>query len=246
VEAMAEYSDMSEVPSGTLFKNVPEHQMQMVRNGFIKKVYGIVAVQLALTAVIAGYISQTVTPEIMIKYLQPAVAVSAGGTVAIICYISCNPAVMKKVPTNYIILLVFTVLESVLVGVICCAYQTQSVVLAFGVTMAIFLGLTAYAFTTKNDFTGMGGYLFAGLLGLFICGLIFCLFPSEHAMVIQAGFGAILFSFYIVYDTQLIMGGNHKKHQFAIDDYCWAALNIYLDIINLFIYILQLLGDKKN
>merc|ERR1719343_1370915 len=57
--------------------------------------------------------------------------------------------------------------------------------------------------------------------------------------------GVLLFTFYIVYDTQLIIGGSHKV-QFSIDDYCFAALNLYLDVINLFQQILRLLGDQKK
>jgi len=56
----------------------------------------------------------------------------------------------------------------------------------------------------------------------------------------------LLFTFFIVYDTQKMIGlwGGHKV-QFNIDDYCLAALNLYLDIINLFLQILQMFGDKK-
>ena len=58
--------------------------------------------------------------------------------------------------------------------------------------------------------------------------------------------GCLLFSCYIVYDTQLIVGGQHKKHQFGVDDYVFAALNIYLDIINLFVYLLRLLNSRRD
>lgn len=50
---------------------------------------------------------------------------------------------------------------------------------------------------------------------------------------------------YIVYDTQLIVGGAHKKHEFGVDDYVFAALNLYLDIINLFIFILSIINDRR-
>ena len=57
-------------------------------------------------------------------------------------------------------------------------------------------------------------------------------------------FGAIIFSFYIIYDTQLIIGGEHKKYQFDVDDYVFATITLYLDIINLFLYILDLLDRR--
>ena len=57
--------------------------------------------------------------------------------------------------------------------------------------------------------------------------------------------GALIFSLYIVYDTQLMMGG---KHKYALDpeEYIFAALNIYLDIVNLFMYILMIVGGNYN
>ena len=56
--------------------------------------------------------------------------------------------------------------------------------------------------------------------------------------------GALLFSFYLIYDTQLIIGGNHKHH-FSIDDYCMAAINLYIDIIQLFLWLLQIFGKRR-
>merc|ERR1712048_1175789 len=88
-----------------------------------------------------------------------------------------------------------------------------------------------------TDFTGMGPYLMAALLGLIVFGFSIMVFswivPGLYstAHLIYAALGAVLFSFYIVYDTQLIVGGRHKKHQFSVDDYALAALNLFLDII---------------
>lgn len=139
----------------------------------------------------------------------------------------------------------FTILESLLVGFVVSTYQTYSVFLVFLLTFAIFGLLSAYAMFTDTDFTGMGTYLFAALAGLCLMSLILCFFPGEMAAKVQAGIGAILFSFYIVYDTQLIMGGKHKI-QFGIDDYVFAALNIYMDILNLFLDLLRILGEQNN
>ena len=52
---------------------------------------------------------------------------------------------------------------------------------------------------------------------------------------IYSVFGAMLFSFYIIYDTQMIMGGRHKKFSFTVDDFVVASISLYLDIINLFL-----------
>ena len=88
----------------------------------------------------------------------------------------------------------------------------------------------------------MGMYLYIGLIVLMMMGLFTFFLPGLQ--LLYSGAGCLLFSFYLVYDTQLILGGKHKKYQFGVDDYVFAALNLYLDIINLFIYILSILSDR--
>ena len=67
----------------------------------------------------------------------------------------------------------------------------------------------------------------------------------RYAIIGYAAVGALIFMVYIVYDTQLMMGG---KHKYSIDpeEYIFAALNLYLDIINLFMYILAIVGAAKD
>ena len=68
---------------------------------------------------------------------------------------------------------------------------------------------------------------------------------SRYAIIGYAAAGALIFMVYIVYDTQIMMGG---KHKYALDpeEYVFAALNLYLDIINLFMYLLTIIGVSKN
>ena len=62
--------------------------------------------------------------------------------------------------------------------------------------------------------------------------------------IVYASAGAVIFSFYIVYDTQLIIGGNNRRIQYSVDDYALAAINLYLDIINLFMAILEIIDGR--
>ena len=64
-------------------------------------------------------------------------------------------------------------------------------------------------------------------------------------MIAYGSIGALIFSLYIVFDTQLMMGGNHK-YSLDPEEYIFAALNLYLDIINLFLYILMIVGAVKD
>jgi len=215
-----------------------------VRAGFIRKVYMLLAVQLLLTAAIAAPIASA-DQQWVLAHRQLCNAAMMGSIAAVIGVGCCCQEVARKFPQNYLFLFFVTACEAVMVGFVCAAYTGQSVLLAAGMTSGIFLGLSMYAMTTTTDFTGMGGYLSAAITGLLMILLFGMFFPSPFLQTLIGGCGAILFSFYIVYDTQLIVGGKHSKNQFSVDDYVFAALNIYLDIINLFLYILSLFGDRR-
>merc|ERR1712072_803884 len=156
----------------------------------------------------------------------------------------------RSYPYNYVILFTFTIFEAILVGFASASYTWQSVLLCAGLTATIFFGLTLFAFKTQTDFTGFGPMLFGALLSLMTWGLMTCILsafgvPIDWAIMMYDLFGVLIFVIYIVYDTQLIIGGDHKAHKFTVDDYVFAALNLYIDIMQLFLRLLRLLGKKK-
>lgn len=219
-----------------------------VRMGFIRKVYAILTCQLILTTAIAAPLStmqQWVADNIWIFYLSMAM------TLVTICAMSCCQELTRSFPTNYLLLFVFTGFEGVLVGVVSSFYTWQSVALCAGITVIIFLGMTIFAWTSKTDFTGMGPYLFGALLALiafgFVIGILrFMGINVPGMMMVYDLLGILIFTLFIVYDTQLIMGeyGGHSQ-SFGIDDYVFASLNLYLDIINLFLHLLSLFGQRR-
>ncbi|XP_036184122.1 protein lifeguard 1-like isoform X2 [Myotis myotis] len=91
------------------------------------------------------------------------------------------------------------------------------------------------------DFTLLNEVLFVLLVVLLIYGILLIFIRSYWLHLLYAALGTVLFSFYLVMDVQLLMGGSHHV-QLDPEEYVFAALNIYLDIINLFIFILQLIG----
>jgi hypothetical protein len=139
----------------------------------------------------------------------------------------------------------FTIAEGLLLGVATSTYSANSVLLAVGICALIVLGLTIFALQTRIDFTMMNGILFVLVLCLVLFGFFCAIFRSQIMMVLYASLGAIIFSCYIVVDTQMMMGG---KHKYALDpeEYVFASLNLYLDIINLFLMILSLIGSANR
>lgn len=82
------------------------------------------------------------------------------------------------------------------------------------------------------------------LLIVFVIFGFFAIFWSGPIMnTVYASIGVFIFSLYLIYDTQLMMGGKHK-YSISPEEYIFAALNLYLDVVNMFIYILALVGGR--
>lgn len=240
-----------------------------VRLQFVKKVYGTLSVMLIISfGLAAPFIFAT---EATLSWFQSHIWVL--GVVGIVilaqyifdlcmaCQLCCGGTglmrvyfrMMKTVPWNYLYLFTFAACFGVLVGFSCASYTVQSVLLVFGLTILLILALTIYAVRTQADFTGCGAYVLVFLVGLMLLLLVGVFLPATsiyHKII--AGVGSMLFGFIIVYDTQLIFGsastsfgGGGRAIEYTVDMYAFAAWNLYLDFINFFLYMLQLLGDRK-
>lgn len=152
-------------------------------------------------------------------------------------------------PTNYILLGVFTLCMSFLVSNTVMQVQEPIIVVeAAALTLGITVAITVYAARTKTDFT-VCGPVFYIIFFLSLILVIFVLIFGPKFNFLLAGFGAFLSSFYLIIDTQMILAGtceSHRKFQIDEESYIMAALVLYLDIINLFLYILELLGKNNN
>mmetsp|Transcript_78381 Transcript_78381/g.123781 ORF Transcript_78381/g.123781 Transcript_78381/m.123781 type:complete len:245 (+) Transcript_78381:2-736(+) len=225
------------------------------RQGFIQKVYGILGTQLLITIAI-GYVVMTyaedwlkTNPSLVMALLWGSLALS----ISIMCAATCCPDTLRVFPQNYILLFVFTIAESVMVGFICVQYTKESVLIGLAITALVVLALTLFACQTSVDFTGLGPYLFVFLMVLCGFGLALAIASMcglhgeafQTLRMLYAAGGALLFSVYLVYDTQLIVGGDKHAQAFQEDDYCWAAINLYIDIIQLFLYLLELFGSRR-
>lgn len=213
------------------------------RIGFIRKVYMILATQLVVTAAITSAVFFSDDFRFWLL-ANPWILIVTGVLSMVIIYaIGCYKSVARSVPINYILLAIFTICESLLVASICSQYDPATVMMAAAITAAAVVGLTIYAFTTKTDFTTCGGLLFALILVLLVASIIGIFVKNRWFQLIISVFGALLFSVYLIMDTQLLL----DKHQnsLSIDDYIWAAMNLYIDIVQLFIYVLQIVGSKN-
>jgi FtsH-binding integral membrane protein len=106
---------------------------------------------------------------------------------------------------------------------------------ALGLTVAVFGGLTIYTFFTKRDFSFLRGMLITGLIGIIVLGLMNAfIFQSSGMAMAVSFFGVLLFSGFILYDTQKIM------KQYPVDEHVAGAMTLFLNFVLLFMYMLRL------
>ncbi|SCZ90317.1 BZ3500_MvSof-1268-A1-R1_Chr9g10789 [Microbotryum saponariae] len=144
-------------------------------------------------------------------------------------------------PLNLVFLGAFTLCEGVSVGAVVSFYDQRIVLLALGITLGLFVGLTLFTLQSRYEFDSMGPYLFSALLVFFITSLVGMFIPFSNTMdLIMAAVGVLLFSMYIIYDTHMLMKRLH------VDDWVMASISLYLDFINLFLQVLRLLSDIQD
>ncbi len=109
-------------------------------------------------------------------------------------------------PTNYVLLGIFTACESYCLGLICQQYSPELVMMALVATLAVVLSLTVYAMTTKKDFTMMGGAFFLFMSSICVLGLFNWFFRTPLADALLFGAGCLIEGFYLIWDIQMICG----------------------------------------
>ena len=141
-----------------------------------------------------------------------------------------------------------TALMGVSLSLLLFRYTGASVARTFFVTAAAFGALSLYGYTTKRDLTAMGKFLFMGVIGLVLAGLVNMIWPSGTMSFIISAAGVLIFSGLIAYDTQKIKEqyseawGTDMVEKVAI----FGALSLYLDFVNLFQFLMSFLGQSRD
>ena len=169
---------------------------------------------------------------------------SWGLSVALLLTLVCVDKARRTYPVNMLLLMAFTACEAFLIGMISSYYDIEVVLLAFVVTGAAVFALTIFAINTKIDVTRWGSMLFVLLIVLIVLILVGIFWVNRIWYLVIAGFGALLFCAYLVYDIQLLVGG--RTYAISPDEYIFAALTIYIDIINIFLFVMEIIGLARN
>jgi len=230
--------------ASNILNRIPDLNGDRDRQQFVIKVYSLITMMLGVTAAWSGFVYSSVNMIIWVYSNLWLYYVAFIVTIAIMCGMLCQYEKFRAVPLNYISLGIFTVSHSYLIGALLPQYEPETVVGATLATLAMFVGLTAYACFTKKDITKMGGFLCTLTMMVFMFFILNWLLRMQILHLLLCLAMVCLLSVWIVYDTQLIIGGK-KKYQLSLDDYCIGALILYSDIITLFLYMLQLFGGSR-
>jgi len=141
----------------------------------------------------------------------------------------------------------FSVLMGASLSYIFLVYTTGSIALTFFATAAAFASLSLYGYTTKRDLSGMGTFLLMGLVGLIVASVVNIFWMNDTFSLVIAAIGVLIFAGLTAYDTQKIksiyfqLQGTEFLGKAAI----MGALELYLDFINMFLFLLRFLGSRE-
>ncbi|KXS15738.1 UPF0005-domain-containing protein [Gonapodya prolifera JEL478] len=211
-----------------------------IRRGFIRKVYTILAAQIGFSVLVGAMMMFANGGSFKHWIAQNVWAFYVSMVVAFISLITLT-FVKRQTPWNFVVLSVFTFCEAFTIGTAASLYDSRVVLQAVIITFGLFALLTVFTIQSKYDFSGIGPFLYISLFALIIAGFVQVFLPFNRvADLFIAVIGALVFCGYTIFDTYMIL------NRLSPEDYIMAAVELYLDLLNLFLYILRILNDLNR
>ena len=214
---------------------------------FMARVYGWMTIGLLATALVALAIDALKLQEQLFR---------SQGTFIILLIVQFGIAMgmgfmINKIPAAVAagMFILYSVITGVVFSILFLLYTNASIAGTFFITAGMFGAMSVIGYTTKKDLTSMGSYLFMALIGLILASVVNMFMHSSGLYWLLTFGGVVIFTGLTAYDTQKI------KQSYANGTYgsaafektaVYGAFSLYLDFINLFLYMLRLLGNRKN
>ena len=212
-----------------------------IRSKFLIKVYGILIAQFFFTFSIILICQNKKIKTFLFKHVSLyIILMSISGFVFLTAFIifMCKPKIMRKVPQNYIVLFLITICETVLLTYLSILYEFIYVLGAISFVATLCIAIFFLSLINQVNIKFLGMVLIILLFFGVTYGLLALIMRNYYINFLYCLIGAIIFALFIVYDTQLI------RDEYDVDDYIFAALTLYFDIIRLFVQILKLIGYR--
>jgi FtsH-binding integral membrane protein len=218
-------------------------------NYFLRGVYNWMSLGLGLTAVVAYTVANT--PAIaQVIFANPIIfwglIIAQFGLV-----LAISGAVNRmSAGTATGLFLLYSALTGATLSSILMVYTAASIFKAFIVCTGMFAAMSVYGATTKKDLTGWGSFLFMGLIGIIIASIVNIFMASSALDFVISGIGVLIFTGLTAYDTQKlkVMGESAPMDDTVAvrRGTILGALTLYLDFINLFLFLLRFFGSSRN
>lgn len=224
-----------------------EEQVKIEQASFITKVYGWMSGALVITGLVAMWAAST--PAVL-EFIFGTEFVFYGLLIAELLLVGYISAAIGKISaqTAILIFLGYAALNGLTFSVIFLAFTSESISSTFFITAGTFGAMSAYGYFTKTDLTSIGNLAFMALIGLIIASIVNLFWSNEMLYWITTYAGILIFVALTAYDTQKIkkmyIAGNEDSEngkKIAI----MGALTLYLDFINLFLFLLRIFGRRK-
>ncbi len=223
-------------------------QYSAMAEGFMSKVYAWMCAGLATTAAVAYYLgtnkalmmkfSTGFGPLILLLLVQLGIIMYLGSNIQNISY-----------TTAAALYITFTGLMGISLAPIQFVYTEASLLNVFITAAVMFSVMAVYGWVTKSDLSSMGNLLFMGLIGLIVAGVVNMFFMSSMFSLLISACGVGIFAMLTAYDVQRlkefskqVLASSEDAGKFAI----MGAVQLYLNLINLFLYLLRIFGERRD
>lgn len=222
-------------------------QTEVVVSSFIQSVYNWMAIGLGLTALVAYIVASN---ETLLRLTYSIRFFLIIGELALV-FILAGRVHKMKASTATALFLFYSALNGATLSIIFIVYTMSSIASTFFVCAATFTACSVYGWITKRDLTSIGGFMFMGLIGIIIASLVNLFIQSSAMAMIISYIGVFIFIGLTAYDTQ-------KLKEMAMSQPAgldaavlrkgaiMGALTLYLDFINMFLFLLHILGGSRD
>ena len=214
-----------------------------------RQVYLWMAMALAITGMMALLVADSPAMLSLIFSSKFSFLVLIVAEIALVWYLSARIERLSFT-TATLMFIIYSLLNGAMLSSIFLLYTAASIATTFFVTAGTFGVMCVYGYVTKRDLTSIGNICLMAVIGLIIAGLVNIFLQSSMMSLIISGIGVLVFVGLTAYDTQkikhlLVQEGlevNDSTKKIAL----LGSLTLYLDFINLFLYLLRFLGDRRN
>lgn len=215
---------------------------------FMRSVYNTMGLGLVVTGLTAFGVAN-IEPLAKMIFGTPLFYVAAFAPLAFLWF-GFTPARIARMPSGKVrmLFIAFSALMGLSMASIFLAYSAESIARVFFITAATFAATSLYGYTTKRDLAAVGSFMFMGMIGIFIAMLVNLFLQSAMMHFVVSVIGVIVFTGLTAWDTQRLKETYAYGHGAAESNAKLAvtgALNLYLSFINLFQFMLSLMGNRE-